>query len=168
MDENAKFCPKCGTSLTETETAQVKLHLADWGSRFIAWLIDIIIVGLIPNALNRLGFGAGFHIWPFFSLGSTIPFLYWFIVEGYSGRSIGKLVMNLKVTKLDGSKIDFAQAAIESFGKAFLLPIDCIIGWILESCKEKRQRLFNKLSNTIVVRAPKEEVEPKGVEYVQD
>jgi len=43
-----------------------------------------------------------------------------------------------------------AQAAIESIGKAFLLPLDCIIGWILYP--SRRQRLFNYLSDTIVVR----------------
>jgi len=76
--------------------------------------------------------------------------------------------MDLKVTRLDGSRIDFAQAALESFGKAFILPVDCIIGWVLSSCKEKRQRVFNKLSSTIVIRVPKEEVEAKGVEYIRD
>ncbi len=145
----------------------VKLRLANWGSRFVAWLIDIVIVGLIPNVtLGPLRFD--FDPLSLFGLGSVIPFIYWTLAEGYSGRSIGKLVMDLKVTRLDGSQIDLAQAALESFGKAFILPIDCIIGWILSSCCAKRQRLFNKLSNTRVTRMPKEEVEAKGVEYTKD
>jgi len=175
MSEDAKFCPKCGAPLTETELPTAKLHLAKWESRFVAWLIDIVIVGLIPNALLSSGLGYEFHLWPFeqipffdFGLGSIIPFIYWTLVEGYSGRSIGKLVMDLKITRLDGSKINYAQAALESFGKAFLLPIDCIIGWILSSCCAKRQRLFNKLSNTIVVHMPKEAAEAKGVAYTKD
>jgi len=162
------FCPKCGAALSETQIPPVRLRLANWGSRFIAWLIDIVIIGLIPNAIIGPLRAYEFQPWPFFSLGSIIPFIYWTLAEGYSGRSIGKLVMDLKVTRLDGSKIDFAQAALESFGKAFILPIDCIIGWILASCKERRQRIFNKLSNTIVIRVPKEEIEIKGVEYVKD
>jgi hypothetical protein len=36
------------------------------------------------------------------------------------------------------------QAAVESVGKAFLLPLDCLLGWIL--------RIFNYLSETIVIR----------------
>jgi uncharacterized RDD family membrane protein YckC len=76
--------------------------------------------------------------------------------------------MDLKVTRLDGSRIGYAQAALESFGKAFLLPLDCIIGWIASSCSAKRQRLFNKLSNTIVVHMPKGEAEAKGVEYIKE
>lgn len=173
--EDVKFCTKCGASIVEAGFLAVELHLADWGKRFVAWLIDVVIVGVIPNVLRLSGVWREFHLWPLepipffdFGLGSVIPFVYWTLVEGYSGRSIGKLVMDLKVTRLDGSKIDFTQAALESFGKAFILPIDCIIGWILDSCKEKRQRVFNKLSNTIVIRVPKEEIKPKGVEYIKD
>jgi uncharacterized RDD family membrane protein YckC len=135
MSADAKFCPKCGapiitseTPVTSSEAPQVKLRLAKWESRFVAWLIDIIIVGLIPNALRSSGLGYEFNLWPFeqipffdFGLGSIIPFIYWTFVEGYSGRSIGKLVMDLKVTRLDGSRIGYAQAALESFGKALLV-----------------------------------------------
>jgi uncharacterized RDD family membrane protein YckC len=44
-----------------------------------------------------------------------------------------------------------AQAALESVGKAFLLPLDLILGWILHP--RKRQRILNYLSGTIVLRA---------------
>jgi hypothetical protein len=39
---------------------------------------------------------------------------------------------------------------IGSFGKSFLLPIDIVLGWILTN--EKRQRVFNKLGDTLVVK----------------
>ena len=73
-------------------------------------------------------------------------------MEGIYSQSIGKMVMRLKVTRIDGSTVTLVEAAIGSFGKAFLLPIDCIIGWVAESCKEKKQRLFNMLAKTIVVK----------------
>jgi hypothetical protein len=41
-------------------------------------------------------------------------------------------------------------AAIQSFGKAFLLPIDVFFGWIFTN--DKRQRLFNRASDTIVIK----------------
>ena len=71
-------------------------------------------------------------------------------MEGIYGQSIGKMAMKIKVTKLDGKPVDLKYAAIESIGKAFLLPIDCIIGWILY--KDKNQRLLNYISETIVVK----------------
>jgi hypothetical protein len=39
---------------------------------------------------------------------------------------------------------------ISIFGGIFLLPIECIIGWLLYP--NKNQRLFNYLSETVIVR----------------
>jgi uncharacterized RDD family membrane protein YckC len=61
------------------------------------------------------------------------------------------MAMHLKVTRLNGQPIDVGTAAIESLGKAFLLPLDCIIGWLIHS--DRNQRLFNIISETMVVRA---------------
>ncbi|KQC15659.1 MAG: hypothetical protein APR56_13165 [Methanosaeta sp. SDB] len=84
-------------------------------------------------------------------------------MEGYRGQSLGKMALNLKVTDMRGDEIDFPRAAIESFGKAFLLPLDCLIGWI--AMPGSGQRLFNRLSETIVVVI--NEAAPEGVRYVR-
>jgi len=57
--------------------------------------------------------------------------------------------LHLKTTDLDGKTIDVKTAAIESFGKAFLLPLDVLLGWIFTN--NKRQRIFNRASSTIVI-----------------
>jgi hypothetical protein len=58
--------------------------------------------------------------------------------------------LKIKTVDLSGNRIDIKSAAIESFGKAFLLPIDVILGWIFTN--NKRQRIFNRISNTIVIK----------------
>jgi hypothetical protein len=47
-----------------------------------------------------------------------------------TGQSIGKKLLNLRTTNLSGTGIDLKTALIESFGKAFLLPLDILLGWI--------------------------------------
>lgn len=42
LPEGATYCPKCGAAV---EAAKV-LDLANWGERFVAWLIDVIIIGV--------------------------------------------------------------------------------------------------------------------------
>ena len=54
---------------------------------------------------------------------------------------------------------------ISSFGKSFLLPIDVILGWILTN--EKRQRVFNKLGDTVVVKI-KNYADNSDLDYVKD
>ena len=71
-------------------------------------------------------------------------------MEGIFGQSLGKMIMKLKIVQTNGERITMLQAAVESLGKAFLLPIDCLIGWILYS--NKKQRLFNFLSETVVIK----------------
>jgi hypothetical protein len=39
---------------------------------------------------------------------------------------------------------------LETVGKAFLLPLDVLLGWIFYP--KRRQRLFNYISETIVVK----------------
>jgi hypothetical protein len=64
--------------------------------------------------------------------------------------------------------VDIKDALIESFGKAFLLPIDVIIGWIFTN--DKRQRLFNRISNTIVIKSQikRDEKSDSEVQYMKD
>ena len=57
-------------------------------------------------------------------------FAYWTYFELTTGQSIGKKLLNLRTTNLSGTGIDLKTALIESFGKAFLLPLDILLGWI--------------------------------------
>ncbi len=143
------------------------IHLAKWESRFWAWLIDILLVGAFSNILtNSLGF-----LWDFdfismagFGVNGVLMFAYWTLFEGYNGQSVGKMALNLKVTDRKGGKIDFGVSALESFGKAFLLPLDCLIGWL--AMPNSNLRLFNRISNTIVIRTKYEE--PEGIKYIKE
>jgi uncharacterized RDD family membrane protein YckC len=100
---------------------------------------------------------------------SSIAFMaYWSYFESTTGQSIGKRVMHLKTTDLTGNIVDLKIAAIESFGKAFLLPFDILLGWIFTN--DKRQRIFNRASNSIVVKLEESEDRDisKNVMYIKD
>jgi uncharacterized RDD family membrane protein YckC len=83
-------------------------------------------------------------------LTEVFVFFYWMVMESAYGKSFGKMVMQLKVTRLDGSRPSIMQSALQSVGKAFILWLDVILAWFLFA--KKRQRAFNYLSGTIVVR----------------
>ena len=146
INEEADYCPKCGAVQNVNE-----LMLASSGERILAWIIDGIIVGFVVSALSFPGMFFPFRA-PFLniSLNSIALFLYWTYTEGTTGQSIGKKVMKIRVTDLDGELIDMSKSMYQAFGKAFLLPLDVIIGLI--AYQDKEQRLFNHLSETIVVK----------------
>jgi uncharacterized RDD family membrane protein YckC len=75
--------------------------------------------------------------------------LYLTLFEGFSGQSIGKLLLGIKVVGIDGEKISYEHAAIRNFGKTFLLPADLFVGLRL---KDKRYlRFFEKYTQTTVI-----------------
>jgi uncharacterized RDD family membrane protein YckC len=152
------------------------LFLAKWTTRFIAWLIDIIIVILFLNIVRglfdpvwKLPLLWDYGHWEILAVTfeTIFFFLYWTVMEGFDGRgqSIGKMVMNLKVVNRDGTKISYRTAAIESFGKAFfpVLIFDCLIGWL--AMPDTKLRVFNRISNTIVIKTDYKE--PAGIIYVK-
>jgi uncharacterized RDD family membrane protein YckC len=160
------------SSFTAAATSTQRVLLASWIDRFIAWLIDVVIVSIglgilfalisIPfwaavsqsfdggsNYVNMASRNSGAPWFPYVI--SSIVFMgYWTYFESTSGQSIGKRVMHLRTTDLNGNTLDIRTAAIESFGKAFLLPFDVLFGWIFTN--DKRQRIFNRISDSIVVK----------------
>ena len=149
--------------MKKTKTKRQQLVLANWGRRFMAWLVDYLIVNvmlayfgleqketnLTPQwLLPRL---PGFDISIWSPLSVLVFFIYWTFSEWYFGRSIGQLLLNLRLVDAKGAGVSVKASAIQSFGKSLLLPLDCLIGWIYGPCRERRQRFFNRLSNTIVI-----------------
>ena len=151
-----------------------KIVLAKWTDRFVAWLIDFIIISVISTVIIFTLFGTiyyefeGEEFWAestqYFPT-SSIFFVYWVILEYKTGQTIGKKIMNLKIIHVSGSRVSLKGSLISSFGKSFLLPIDVILGWILTN--EKRQRVFNKLGDTVVVKI-KENTNNSDSDYVKD
>lgn len=155
--------------------ARPELVLAKWSDRFFAWLIDFIIVQV---ALGVVFVAAAFTFWfgdfnadrfwgdsPIkYVITSAVFFAYWTFFESTKGQSIGKMVLKIRTVDLAGRPVDMKSAAIQSFGKAFLLPIDVVLGWIFTN--DKRQRLFNRASDTLVVKEAA--TAQPGVSYRKD
>jgi hypothetical protein len=75
--------------------------------------------------------------------------------------------MNLKTTTLNGDIAERKWVALAAFGKAFLLPFDVVLGWIFTN--DKRQRIFNRASNTIVIKLKIESSSTEGnFRYIKD
>jgi uncharacterized RDD family membrane protein YckC len=160
-----------------------EIILARWGDRFLAWLIDFILVSI---ALAVLFSAITIPIWFFYYdnddmtaarayqsvqplhyiISSAAFFGYWTYFEYTIGQSIGKRLLKIKTVNLSGSKINIKSAAIESFGKSFLLPIDVILGLIFTN--NKRQRIFGRISNTIVIKLKNSQPTPNNINYIKD
>jgi hypothetical protein len=188
--DRRKITPKTHTTLqssyatTDAETETIVL--ARWIDRFVAWLIDVIIVSIglgllfaaisIPfwiafpqwfesTSMNAASRSSGPQ-WPVYIVSSLVFMAYWTYFESTTGQSIGKKLLHLKTTDLSGKRINVKTAVLESFGKAFLLPLDVILGWIFTN--NKRQRIFNRASDTIVIKLKEGNVATNNLTYTKD
>ncbi|MEE9519274.1 MAG: RDD family protein [bacterium] len=150
------YCAKCGARVQDPPG----LVLATWGERLVAYIIDTMLLGIVlvwfalPGLrLIPIVIGGDMLNWiPFVDFGfrNVIYFVYWFFMEQTYGQSLGKMAMRIEVTDLDGGPLDATQTAIQALGKAFLLPLDLILGWFMYPSMQ--QRLFNNLSKTVVLK----------------
>lgn len=148
-----------------------EIKLARWTDRFLAWLIDFVIISIISTTILAAATGnfeiiiVEDDIWSEsinYIPGSLVFFAYWTITEYKMGQSIGKRVFHLKTVSMDGKAADLKGVMISSFGKAFLLPFDVVFGWIFTN--KNRQRIFNRAGDTIVVKSQNQDV----IEYKKD
>jgi uncharacterized RDD family membrane protein YckC len=157
---------------------QPVITLAWWGTRFWAWLVDFIIVTIVFEVIFAIayaplafmqGFNSDFPLWlggARYAVQSLMFFAYWTYFESKTGQSIGKKLLKVKTTDLTGNMADVRSVAIQSFGKAFLLTLDVLLGWIFTN--DKRQRLFSRAGNTIVIRIQEEDAAGKQPRYVKE
>src|SRR5918994_1842833 len=167
---------------TSSEVHPSEIKLARWTERFIAWVIDFVIVSIglaVLFAILSIPFWIYYAtaeevderfngLQPFhYLISSLVFFLYWTYFESTTGQSIGKKVMNLKTTDINGAVAERKSVALAAFGKAFLLPFDVVLGWIFTN--EKRQRIFNRASNTIVIKIKTESISAnRNIKYIKD
>jgi len=156
------------------ENSGSEIILARWSDRFFAWLIDFIIISSVSTMMIFLSFGSMYYefdesgMWAEnnqFITVSILFFVYWVILEYKTGQTIGKKILNIKITDINGGKPKLVGVLLSCFGKSFLLPFDVILGLILTN--QKRQRIFNRLGDTITVRI-KDYPESTNTKYTKD
>lgn len=126
--------------------------------RAMAWLLDGIL--LFPIGLLIAGLTA-VSIEEFQDPGYTTVILLWggiemtyrFVMEWAFGWTVGKRIVGLKVTELDGSKLGFRGALIRNLIRIIdgQVPFGMILGIALMLKTRRRQRLGDLLGKTMVI-----------------
>lgn len=152
--------------LAEAYTSTIPLESAPFFRRVIAALIDI------PSVMVS-GFLAFYTAWKVFSTGDEsfiaailtrnpvaialcfitlvmMSPLYYVIAESTTSQTIGKYVMGLRVVRESGTKISWKQALVRQLPLFFSF---YVFDAAFALFTEKKQRLFELLSKTRVVRA---------------
>src|SRR5437868_12955147 len=150
---------------------QVPTYAGFWW-RVLAYIIDSLIMSAI---FFPLGMGVGLAIsaggdpnsplLPLANLGLNgvsilAGWLYHAFLESSSWQgTIGKKVLGLRVTDLDGNQISFGKATGRYFGM-ILSGMICLVGFIMVAFTEKKQGLHDIMAGTLVLKGPAQQDYP--------
>jgi uncharacterized RDD family membrane protein YckC len=135
--------------------------------RFVAILIDYFIITIIAGllvlpflaaAVAATAFSGNVSTFAWGSvvlaslIGLAIWFLYFTLLEGHYGQTIGKMALNIKVVReADGMQIDYSEAAVRTILRIIDGLFDYLIGAIFIWTSDRKQRLGDRAAHTVVV-----------------
>lgn len=156
----------------ETPNTPPQSEYAGFWLRLAAYIIDYFVLGfVIGTIVIFVGLTMGLSTAIFYDMEDTAnqmvvitlsiifgivsfaaSWLYYALLESgsYQG-TLGKMVVNLKVTDMEGERISFARASGRFFGK-ILSTFVIYIGYIMIGITEKKQGLHDILAGCLVVR----------------
>jgi len=154
-------------------------NYASFGRRLVAIIIDSLLLGTIQwiaimPLLAIFGIGVASNIesmesmdeaqsmamaGSIMAMGATfqivffiIQTLYFALLESSSKQAtIGKMVMGIIVTDINGNKLDFAKALVRNLCRIISSAI-LFIGYIMAAFTEKKQALHDMIASTLVLK----------------
>lgn len=145
---------------------------ADFGLRFIAWILDYVFVGFLTGAIVAVlmtvglivGYGAGsgggmviagMMLW---ALIIPVAILTFFVYRvkfetGPMQATPAKRLLGLKVVDQNGGPITAGQSIGRALSMIFLSSMFLGLGYFLALCTEKKQALHDLIASTIVIKA---------------
>jgi len=127
-----------------------------WLRRLIAGIIDGIIIGIVSwiisvlAALPALLLGGVFFFGAFPFLSGVLFFLYASFMESTYGTTIGKQIMNLRVTTMEGKAASLDRTLIRNISKIYWLLwlIDTLLG--MATVGDPHQKYSDRFAGTTV------------------
>jgi uncharacterized RDD family membrane protein YckC len=141
------------------EYVEFRFTLAGLYSRFLAWLVDSVLV-MVGTSVLLMGLSLGMAAFPGFA--SALGIVLYFLVDwGYgitlesvwSGQTVGKKLLGLRVIQRSGVRISFHHAALRNLARPVdRLPLFYLVGGVTALLSGSNQRLGDMLAGTLVVR----------------
>lgn len=162
---------------TINEQTKPQVEYAGFWWRFLAYIIDDLIIGAVswifalpilavfgismysfteagmdPDAAELLALPIIFASASIGLLFMAIQWLYFALMESSKHQgTLGKIVLKIKVTDIEGNRVSFGRATGRYFGK-ILSGMILSIGYIMAGFTEKKQALHDILASCYVIK----------------
>ncbi len=145
------------------------MNKASFFSRFIAWLVDIIIISIIGSVLSVLlgglfGITSESNSFLLSAAAGTLGVVIWFAILilqflyfGYywnkDGQSIGMKLTGIKVVQRDGNIMSYVKAALRGTVGYWISGLIFGLGFIWAAFDSDKEAWHDKIFETMVVEA---------------
>lgn len=136
-----------------------RLQLAGPAVRFVAWVVDCFVVGVLAFLVSSL-YAIVFPLSE--DMSGAAGMLTFFVINiGYGialewrwqGKTLGKFLMNLQVVDIEGVPVAFNQIALRNLLRAIdTMPLLYLVGGVTMLINRNNQRLGDLAANTLVIR----------------
>jgi uncharacterized RDD family membrane protein YckC len=124
----------------------VPLKYAGFWIRFVAWIVDTIILGVIGGVLALLIDDPAAQ----FSLGTVIGLIYTVGFWTLEGATPGKMAIGARIVTVEGNEIGFGRALLRYIG-VFISILIFFIGFIMIGFTKEKRGLHDYIAGTVVV-----------------
>jgi uncharacterized RDD family membrane protein YckC len=108
-----------------------------------ALLLDIVLVGIVMHLLDHM-----------FRMEMLVLAIYGAVMWKLRGSTVGGVIFDLQVVRVDGRPIDWETAIVRALG-CFLSVAVVGLGFFWIAFDEGKQAWHDKIAGTAVVRVPK-------------
>lgn len=121
-------------------------------SRFIAYIIDMLMIGIVRSILALIfGFSLFHYSMGIIWFGSIFGLLYFIAMESSKYQAtVGKLLMRIKVVNTQGGRITLSESIIRNISK-ILSALFLFIGFLMVIFDDRKRALHDRIAGTFVI-----------------
>ena len=135
-----------------------KNFYAGFWTRFIAYVLDMIVVYSLASLLNTVSFGLLNRQFDFPILGEEslsyviVMFTYFISMTYFFSQTLGKMIMKIKVETNRGDKLSFADVVYRELVGRLLTIFLAYLPYLAVAFTNKKKGLHDFIADTVVVK----------------
>ena len=135
-----------------------KNFYAGFWTRFVSYLIDMIVIYAISSLLNTISFGLLNKVLDFPILGEEslsyviVMFTYFIAMTYFFSQTLGKMIMKIKVETNKGEKLSFADVVYRELVGRLLTIFLAYLPYLAVAFTNKKKGLHDFIADTVVVK----------------
>jgi uncharacterized RDD family membrane protein YckC len=128
------------------------------GRRILAIIVDSLLIGLLLSPFTLFATNSDGSMSTYQTVSQTLTYLvvfllYFTLLEGYLGQTVGKMLLGIKVIREDNGEVPgLGSAALRTVLRLIDGIFGYLVGFIAVMASAKRQRLGDMAAHTLVVR----------------